>query len=168
MTEFLCEPLGKQHDRSRFNCGVPELDIWIKERARQDQKRRVAAVYAMVPRHEPTRIAGFYSLSSTSLGLATLPDHFAKKLPRYGIVPAILIGRLARDGEFPGIGELLLLDALQRAWRHSAEIAAAAVVVDAKNDKARDFYQRYEFEPLLELPDRLILPMTTVEQMFRT
>lgn len=167
MSDFHCEPLGKQHNRERFSSGVPELDQWLRERARQDQKRRVAAVYVLNPANDPTRIAGFYSLSATSVVLSDLPENFARKLPRHPVVPAILIGRLARDIEFPGLGEKLLLDALQRAGHHSAEIAAAAVVVDAKNERTSDFCRRYGFEPILDSPDRLFFPMATIEQTFQ-
>ena len=68
MTDFVCEPLAKQHDRQRFRCGVAELDSWLQHRARQDQERRVSSVYVLVPRSDPTRIVGFYTLSSMSIG----------------------------------------------------------------------------------------------------
>lgn len=121
MTEFVCEPLTKRHDRTSFQCGVDELDHWFQQRARQDQDRRVAAVYVLVPTAAPVQIAGFYTLSATAIALRELPESFAKKLPRYPLVPAILIGRLARDVNFPGVGQKLLIDALQRSTetRHS-------------------------------------------------
>ena len=66
MSPFICEPLGKHHDRKPFTCGVPELDEYLRERASQDIRRRVAAVFVMVPEDAPNRIAGFYALSSAS------------------------------------------------------------------------------------------------------
>jgi GNAT superfamily N-acetyltransferase len=167
MTEFLCEPLGRQHDREGFQCGVAELDRWLQQRARQDQERRVAAVYVLVPKDEPKRIAGFYTLSATAIALADLPDSFVRRLPRYPHVPAILIGRLARAVDFQGIGDLLLSDALKRAWRHSSEIAAAAIVVDAKSERACEFYQRYGFEIIVGSSDRLFLPICTLDKLFK-
>jgi len=89
-----------------------------------------------------------------------------RKLPRYPVVPAILIGRLARDLSFPGTGGKLLADALQRALRHSASIAAATVVVDAKDETASEFYRHFGFESLADDSRRLFLPMTTVEKLF--
>jgi GNAT superfamily N-acetyltransferase len=166
MTGFICEPLGKQHDRSRFRCGVVELDQWLQLRARQDLERHVAAVYVLVPVDDPVRVAGFYTLSATSIVLTDLPAKLIRKLPRYPIVPAILLGRLARDLDFRGVGEMLLMDALQRAWRNSSEVAAAAIVVDAINDAARSFYQRYGFEPIVNMPQRLFLPIGALEKMF--
>ncbi len=167
MSEYVCEPLAKRHDRQSFHCGNAELDLWFQQRARQDQERHVAAVYVLVPVDEPTRVAGFYSLSATSLLLSELPIEFTHKLPRYPVVPAILLGRLARDVQFPGLGETLLLDALHRAWINAAEIAAAAVVVDAKNARAREFYQRYGFQLIAGITDRLFLPMKSLVETFK-
>jgi GNAT superfamily N-acetyltransferase len=167
MIEFRCEPLGKQHDRQRFRCESPELEAWLKQRGLQDRQRHIAAVNVLVPCHEPTRIAGFYSLSATAILLGELPEPFARKLPRYPLVPAVLIGRLARDIEFRGIGDSLLMDAIERVWRWSKEIAAAAIVVDAKNDRAQNFYIRHGFQPFPGASERLFLPMATVEKTVR-
>ncbi len=165
MTEFRCEPLGKRHDRQRFRCDSPDLESWLQRQARQDQDRHVAAVYVLSPIEEPSRIAGFYSLSATSILLSNLPGKFARKLPRYPLVPAILLGRLERDVDFVGTGETLLMDALARAWRYSTEIAAAAIVVDAKDQRAGQFYGRYGFEPIAAVSRRLFLPMSFVGRM---
>jgi predicted GNAT family N-acyltransferase len=166
MSEFVCEPLDKKHDRQRFRCGVAELDEWLQRRARQDQDRQVAAVHVLVPKDEPARIAGFYTLSAAAIVLTDLPQAFIRKLPRYPIVPAVLIGRLARDVDFAGMGERLLMDALQLAARHSTDIAAAAVVVDAKDERASRFYRRYGFEPLTDSPGRLFISMASVQCLF--
>lgn len=167
MSDLVCEPLSKQHDRQRFRCGVPELDTWLQQRARQDQDRRVAAVYVMVPKSDPTRIVGFYTLSAMSIVLESLPPALIRKLPRYPVVPAILIGRLARDHDFPGTGGKLLADALQRALLHSMNIAAATVVVDAKDETASEFYRHFGFEPLAGDSRRLFLAMDTLEKLFK-
>ena len=105
-------------------------------------RRRVAAVFVMTPEDQPQRVAGFYSLSSASIVLEELPPELVRHLPRYPLVPAVLLGRLARDVGFPGIGRLLLMDALARLLRHSQGVAAAVVLVDAKDDKASRYYAR--------------------------
>jgi ribosomal protein S18 acetylase RimI-like enzyme len=167
MSKFTCERLTEHHDRKAFNSGVAELDEYLRERAGQDMRRRVAAVFVMVPDDAPTRIAGYYSLSSASIALDELPDEIVKKLPRYPVVPAVLIGTLARDAGFPGVGKLLLLDALARSLRHTDEVASAVVLVDAKNERARDFYWRYGFTELTGIPHRMFLPMKTVEKLLK-
>ena len=165
MTRFVCEPLAKHHDRVAFRCGDAELDEYLRRQAGQDMRRRVAAVFVMVPQDQPQRIAGFYTLSSASIVLEDLPAEIVAKLPRYPAVPAVLLGRLARDVDFPGVGRLLLLDALARSLRCCREIAAAVVLVDAKHDAARRFYGRYGFEAVPGEPRRMFLPMKTVERL---
>jgi len=168
MNKFACEALGKKHNRQAFNCGVAELDEYLQRRASQDMRRRVAAVFVMVPEDEPGRIAGYYSLSSASVVLDELPDDIVKKLPRYPEVPAVLIGRLARDANFPGVGKLLLLDALARSFQHSSEVAAALVLVDANSEQARGFYERYGFAKIPGTPNRMFLPIKTVELLLKS
>lgn len=165
MSKFICERLAKHHDRKAFDCGVPELDDHLQKRASQDMRRRVAAVFVLVPADEPKRIAGYYSLSSAAIALDELPDEFAKRLPRYPLVPAVLIGRLARDVNFAGVGRLLLLDALVRSLRHTDDVASAVVLVDAKNAQARQFYSRFGFTEITALPNRMFLPMSTVGKL---
>ena len=165
MSRFICEPLATQHDRKAFTCGVPELDEYLRQRASQDMCRRVAAAFVIVPDDEPKRIAGFYTLSSASIVLGELPADIVKKLPRYPAVPAVLIGRLARDVRFPRVGKLLLLDALARSLRYSTEVAATVVLVDAKNEQAYAFFARYGFIEVAQTANRMFLPMKTVEKL---
>lgn len=80
-------------------------------------------------------------------------------LPRSPARRAVLIDRLARDANFVGVGKLLLVDALTRALRHTDEVASAVVLVDAKNEQARQFYSRYEFLAVPGNPKRMFLPM---------
>lgn len=156
------EPLGKHHDRGRFSCGQPELDEWFRQRASQDEKRNVARVFVAVDADQG--VVGFYSLSSLSLALENLPEKLVRKLPRYGAIPAALIGRLARDEQTrgQGVGELLLADAIQRILAAGRSIAVFAIVVDAKNDRAVDFYRAFGFQPFPSQPRRLFLPTATV------
>jgi GNAT superfamily N-acetyltransferase len=115
-------------------------------------------------------VAGFYTLSAHSLLLADFPEGLAKKLPRYPSVPATLLGRLAVSALFSrqGIGELLLLDALRRTLQSGDEVATTAVVVDAKNEPARDFYLRHRFIPLPNHPNRLFYPVKEIAKLFES
>ena len=153
------EPLGK-HDRTEFSCGVAALDDWFHTRAGQDEKRNVARVFVAVD--DQRRIIGFYSLSSFTLSITDLPREYAKRLPRYDLIPAALIGRLARDervrGE--GVGELLLADAVRRVIGASHSLAAFAIVVEARNEEAAAFYRDFGFAPFPSRPLRLFMPMS--------
>lgn len=117
--------------------------------AGQDARKNLAAPFVLLL--PDGTVAGYYTLSSTSVRLAQLPEKTVRKLPRYPLVPATLLGRLAvdRKQQGKGYGRFLLADALYRAAR--SEIAAFAVIVDAKDDSARRFYERESF---LSLPDQ--------------
>jgi len=133
-------------------------------------RRQVAAVFVL--RDEDTgRIAGYFTLSRSSVRLGTLPENLAKRLPRQDSVPATLIGRLAVDRQYQGmgIGCQLLIAAMRRAYSVLADVAAWALVVDAKDDRAAAFYHRFGFEPLddAENQRRLFLPMKTVEELLK-
>ena len=165
MSQYLSEPLGKHHDRQRFDCGVEVLNDYLVRIATQDIKRKAAAVFVLTPETETSRVAGYYTLCSTSIELVQIPASLSKRLPRYPDVPAILIGRLARDVSFPGVGSLLLADALARCVRVANEIAATVVVVDIKNQSVGRFYERHGFGALPRLPTRMFLPIATAEQL---
>ena len=153
------EPLGK-HDRTGFSCGVAALDDWFHIRAGQDEKRNVARVFVAVD--DQRGIVGFYSLSSFTLAISDLPREYAKRLPRYDLIPAALIGRLARDARVrgEGVGDLLLADAVRRAIGASRSLAVFAIVVEARNEEAAAFYRNFGFAPFPSRPLRLFMPMS--------
>lgn len=155
------EPLGRQHARAAFSCGQPDLDDWFRLRAGQDEKRNVARVFVAVDAE--LGVAGFYSLSSLSLSLESLPEEIAHKLPRYDAIPAALIGRLARDerARGRGLGELLLADAIRRILGAGRSIAVFAILVNAKDEYAVDFYKSFGFREFPLRPKRLFLPTAT-------
>jgi GNAT superfamily N-acetyltransferase len=154
---LVIEPLGKHHDRAAFNCGQPDLDDWFRRRAGQDERRNVARVFVAVD--DTLGVIGFYSLSTFSLGLPDLPPEIAHKLPRYDVIPAALVGRLARDSRVRGrsIGELLLADAIRRILGASKTLAVFAIIVEAKDARAATFYAGFGFRQFPLHPNRLFL-----------
>jgi predicted GNAT family N-acyltransferase len=164
--DFRVEPLGKAHDRAAFSCGSEALDNYLKTQASQDVAKRFAACFVLTP--DGKTVAGFYTLSQYSVDLVKLPEEIVKKLPKYPEVPATLVGRLAISERFRGqrLGEFLLLDALFRCLQQSKQVASAAVVVDAKDEAAKRFYEHFGFLSLPETPKRLFLPMKTIERLF--
>ena len=159
------EPLGRQHDRSAFSCGQPALDTYLQRQATQDVRRSVAQIFVALG-DTPNRIAGYYSLSAASFEKSELPAQLSKRLPHYP-VPAAVLGRLAVDQAHQGrgLGESLLLDAIRRVVRASETIAVYAIVVDAKNDRAKEFYERYGFVAFAGAPRRLYLPLQTFKKL---
>jgi predicted GNAT family N-acyltransferase len=155
-----------KHDRRAFSCGIPALDIYLQRQAAQDMEKNAAVVYVALI--ENSSIAGYYTLSQFGVDVAELPTSLSKRLPRYPIVPATLLGRLAVASAFQGrrLGEALLFDALRRSLDQSAHIASACVVVDAKDAKSAKFYLQYGFVNILDTNHRLFLPMETIRRMF--
>jgi len=151
------EALNALHDRSMFNCGVEPLDRYFRIQAGQDARKNLAAPFVLLV--GGSEVAGFYTLSSTSVQLRELPETTTRKLPRYPLVPATLLGRLAVDRRHRGrgYGRFLLADALYRVVR--SEIASIAVIVDAKDEQARHFYERESFLSLPDQPMKLFRPV---------
>ena len=164
----IVEPLCDRHDRAAFSCGDPSLDRYLKEQAGQDLRRWCASPFVLVPSAGRPTILGYYTLSSYGVDVGELPAEIARKLPRYPLIPATLLGRLAVDQRHHGrgIGEFLLLDAVHRAYEHAGDIATAAVIVDAIDPAAARFYQRFGFLPFPSMTSRLFMPMKTVAALF--
>lgn len=161
---FHVELLGPGHGRASFHSGSKPLDRYFLEQVSQDVRRRVTTCFVAVT--DEQLVAGYYTLAATSLVFNELPPALAKKLPRYPTVPAVRMGRLAVDKNFKGkgLGGALLADALQRAC--AAQIAAFALVVDAKDKVAAAFYAHHGFGALAASPLRLFLPLATARVLF--
>lgn len=159
---FRLDPLNAGHDRATFNSDSEPLSRYLREQVTQDVRRRVAACFVALT--DAQRIAGYYTLASASMLLADLPASTGKRLPRYPTVPTIRMGRLAVDQAFKGqgLGGALLADALKRAAR--SEIAAFAMMVDAKDDMAAAFYRHHGFIAMPDSPLTLFLPLATVRR----
>ena len=165
---FRIEPLGKQHDRSTFQCGTEALDRYLRQRARQDAEKYVAAPFVLLS-PPGIDVRGYYTLSAAVVDVGDIAADLARSLPRYPQLPVTLIGRLAVDQRLKGQGRgaFLLMDALHRSWQRAADIAAMAVIVDAKDDAAAAFYRHFDFSPLQSDPRRLYLPMKKIAALFR-
>lgn len=162
------EPLGKHHDRAAFSCGKQLLDNYIKTQATQDDRKNVSRTFVLVG-NEPEEIAGFYTISSTAIAAENIPTELSRKLPHYPLIPAALIGRLAVANVYRGKkhGGNLLIDAFKRIIHVTKEMAAYAVVVEAIDDDAVSFYEHYGFLRFSDIPNKLFLPMKTVEQVVK-
>ena len=155
---FTIEILGSDHDRNRFASGAEPLDQYFKSQASQDIRRRVSACFVAVE-FGTKNVAGYYTIAATSIPLAELAIDTLRKLPRYPLVPAVRIGRLAvaEVHRGKGLGSALLVDAMMRALH--AEIMAFAVAVDAKDDTAARFYRHHGFTAFNSKPMSLYLPL---------
>jgi GNAT superfamily N-acetyltransferase len=160
-------PLGPAHDRRRFDCGEPALNDFLARHARQNQDSGVARSFVAVTAEQPERILGYYSLAVGAMARTNLPDKAAKRFPNFPI-PIVRLARLAvdRQAQGLGLGDHLLMDALHRCRQAARDVGIVAVVIDAKHERARAFYARYEFETLPDQPLTLWLPMTVLQRLF--
>lgn len=168
-SKYIIELLdNKIHINEHFSCGIKPLNIYLKEKAGQEMRKKVTAVY-ILRETSNNKIFGYYTLSSFSIGLTDLPVSLIKKLPKYKALPVILLSRLAVDSasQHKGIGEYLLIDALSRSFELSKKIGAFAVIVDAKNDNIKSFYKKYGFIRTLHPSRTLYLPMKTIMQLIQ-
>ena len=166
---FIIEPLTPRNDRTAFSCESEALERYLKQQANQDIGKDLSVAYVLVPADARNRIAGYYTVCSDTILIDDLPATLVKKLrlPHYQTIPATLIGRLARDLSYKGkgLGELLLSNALRLAWQASQTVASWAVTVDAKDEKTKRFYLDFGFISFGDTPQRLYLPMKTIQKL---
>lgn len=168
--EIKIEALHVTHDRKGFDCGVNELNNFIATYARQNQKNDISKTFVAVSAHADAltetkkEILGFYTLSSGQVHCDCLPERM--KHPKYPVA----IARLARlavalSHQRKGVAGFLLYDALNKIKAASEMIGIFAVVVDAKNEHAKSFYQRYGFVELQGDGLTLALPMRVIKKL---
>ena len=163
---FHLEPLEKHHDQAEFTCGIESLDSYFKTQASQDMRRKANAVFILVPLDSPNRIAGYFTLCAYGLAPGTIPDTARKHIPRYPVVSATLIGRLAVSTPLQGLGlgSMLLAEALRKTYENASIVGSSMVVVDAIDERAVRFYLAHGF---IKLPEsmRLVLPIRTIAEL---
>jgi len=156
-------PISKAHDRDAFDCGEPGLNDFLRRHARQSHEKGGAKTFIAVPVDDNKHVLGFYSLSPASVDYARVPALAKKGLARYD-VPVFRLERLAVDRTMPGhgLGGQLLLSAGRRCIHAAAEVGGVALLIDAKNARAASWYESYGALPLLDAPQSLVLPLTTI------
>lgn len=163
---YKVEPLDK-HNRAAFSCGVDALDRYFEHQASQDTKRGASRVYvAVLETNGP--VCGYYTLTNTQIETPRFPQTMHKKLPRYPYSPAVLLGRLAVDTRHQGkgLGEFLLMDAFMISIIARSLIASVALVVDAKDAKAKAFYERYGFKSFDDKELQLFMTLDEAQKAF--
>ena len=159
---FNLEPLGEQHDREGFDCGVDALNRSLKQTARQHEGKSVARTYLLT--EDGQNIAGFFTLTYCQIDAHTLPKALAKKLPQQ--IPAMRLGRLAvsKSRQKQGIGQMLISSALIMVERAEKIAGGIGLFVDAKDNVAAAYYAQFGFIPLDGAPLTLFLPIQTIRQ----
>lgn len=156
------EALTRAHDVARFDCGTPVLNHWLQTTAMQHQKDGTSKTFVQVDDNDPEKILGFVTLAIRPMtSKEDLPEEMRKKMPRS--IAGFTLARLAVDVtvQGKGLGEHLLLDAMERAHRASDNVGGYALFVDAK-DGAAGFYERYGFVPFPDDRDTLVMPIASM------
>ena len=150
-------PLTGSHDRDGFDCGRQELNDWLRQVARQHQDKGLSKTFVATAEEMPDRICGYYAMTLAELENRHLPQAWRKKLPRR--IPGVRLGRLAVDRQYQGkgLGKLLLVDALGRARRIYTEAGGIGLFVDAIDEQAAVYYQRFGFAASPDNPLLLFL-----------
>jgi GNAT superfamily N-acetyltransferase len=158
LEEHALDPVA--HDRPAFTCGVPALDEYLHRFADQHKRRGISAAYVMVDSAAPAAILGYYTLSAAEVDADRLGAADRKRLPRYPM-PCFRLGRLAisQGAQGQGLGKLLMACAVDRCLKARQQVAAYALVVDAKDEGAKAFYQHFGFKPLVDATLTLYLPL---------
>ena len=157
------EALVRQHNRAGFDCGVTALNDYLQRYARQNHESGGAKTFVAVDPEKPTVVLGYYTISPGAIAFAKAPAAITKKLGRYE-VPVFRLGRLAvsRSMQGRGLGADLLLAAGERALAVAQEIGGVALAIDAKDEQAAAWYERFGALRLLADPLKLVLPLDTI------
>lgn len=162
---WLIEQLATPHDVDGFDCGEPSLNEYLKKYASQNAKTGVSRAYVAT---EPgsVKVVGYYTLSAGAVAFGELTDEMKKRLPRYPVSVAHL-GRLARDESVRGMGmgEFLLIDAMRKTLATAEEIGIHAIEVIAIDNRARQFYEKYGFQSLLDDQNHLFMSLKTIRKL---
>lgn len=157
------------HDRKSFDCGTDELNAFLRQFAVRHRDAGISKTMVLPSKEDEANICAYYTLSHTEIERRTLPQKLARKLPHYPI-PVMLIAQLAvhTEAQGHGLGKVSLIKALQHAYDVNLHLPSYAVVVDALDDGAQEFYEQYGFQVLdaHNSRTRLFLPMKTVAQLF--
>lgn len=156
---FAVVAFHRTHTRRPFVCGQDALDRYWSERASQDQRRRVAAVFVLVD-NDSDAIAGYYTLAAASVALTGLPVDMQRRLPRYPEIPVALLGRLAVAEAYQGkgLGAMLVFNAAHRMATNT-DLGCLALVADPLDENAQAFYSHLGFQVLQGNDRRLFAPL---------
>ncbi len=156
-------PLARYHDRSRFDCGVSELNSFLKTIARQHGIKGISRTFVLSDQEKPAIIIGYFTLTLCEVRPEHLPGTYAKKYPQHEL-PAVRLARLAVSLRYQGksYGGLLLAEAIHRTVLIAEQAGLIGLFVDAKDKRAHTFYEKYGFVSLPGHTLQLFLPLETL------
>lgn len=160
--------LGKRHNRGAFSCGKVQLDTYLQTKASQDLKRWLAAVFILHARGSDD-IIGYFALSGLSIDPGALPKDISKKLPPKRPVPCTLLAQfaVATKWQGKGVSRWMLSAVFDKVWTNAQTQGSFALVVDAVDDDAIQYWAHNDFIQFPSTPNRLFMPMATIGKLFQ-
>ena len=161
------ELLSQSHDRDALNCGNEALNQFLRQIARQHIQKGISRTFVLINTEQPKTILGFFTLSLCEVRAEKLPSKLAKEYP--ASVPGVKLARLAVgiNSQRQGFGEILMIEAMQRTMTIAENAGIIGLFVDAKDEVAKAYYQRYGFASLDDTPLQLFLPSSTIGQILQ-
>ena len=162
---LIIHPLDATHNRTNFDCGTEPLNNFLRKTARQHREKGLSNTFVLLDEEAQQNVLGFFTLSFLEVDASLLPPDSARRLPKASRLPAAKLARLAVDlhSHGKGYGAILLADAVKRIAATAMEAGGiVGLFVDAKDEKARQFYLRFDFIPLLDNSLSLFLPLKTL------
>jgi GNAT superfamily N-acetyltransferase len=165
--EWREEALTRHHDRAGFDCGVPALNEYLHRYARQNHESGGAKTFVAIAAETPAVVLGYYTVSPGAIAFNKAPATITRGLGRYE-VPVFRLRRLAvaRTAQGRELGGDLLLAAGERALAVAQEVGGVALAIDAKDERAAAWYERFGAMRLLDDPLKLVLPLDTIRAIF--
>ncbi|MGI0526560.1 GNAT family N-acetyltransferase [Rhizobium giardinii] len=163
------EAITKKHDRKAFDCGDPDLNLFLQRYARQSHEQGGAKTFLAIDDRDGQTIHGFYSLAPAALTYQKTPEIVRRGLAQHD-VPGFRLARLATDlrQQGRGLGGQLLAAAALRCIRAAREVGGVILIIDAKGDRAAGWYASYGALPLTDAPRTLVMSLATFESELKT
>lgn len=162
------EPLTKNHDRAEFDCGNDELNRYLQKTARQHLEKGMSKTFVLIDDDNPKKILGCYTLAACEIHVEKLPRKYSKKYPSKA--PAAKLARLAvsKIKQRQGCGAIMMVNAIERILLVSKNLGIIGFFVDAKNDEAKGYYEKFGLISLPDNPLELFLPIATLQKAYES
>jgi GNAT superfamily N-acetyltransferase len=167
LPDWHLEPIAKNHRRHDFDCGDPDLNQFIHRFARQGHKQNASKTFCAVDDSDPGRILGFYTIAPASIEYPLLPSHLTRGLARHDVA-GYRLARLATDLSVArqGLGRKLVASAARRCFRAASEFGGILLIIDAKNERAAQWYASFGATPVKEKALTLVMPLDSFGSEF--
>jgi len=161
---YLIEPINPRHDVRLFTCTHKPLESFLKRFALGNSTNHLGKTYVLT-QNQSNEVLGYYTVSAYGASRDSMPDK--ELLPRYDLLPALLLGRLAVRSDLMkrGLGRLLMGHVFEQAWATANRVGVYLLAVDAKDEPAKEFYMHQGFAEFNDDPLHLFIPMTSIGRM---